>query len=115
MKKLTSSMIVLGILALVVSSAGAATTLNCDAKTRCDAYLKNCVEDSYTFTATVDPQRQVVVVGSNQVKADFSNAAEVSFIFTKYLVRLNRYEYSAILTTDGEVRYGQCKKVDPAW
>jgi hypothetical protein len=68
-----------------------------------------------TFTATVDPRRKIVVMGSTPIKADFSNPAEVSFVFTKYTVRINKFEYSATLTADDEVRYGWCKKVEPAW
>ena len=103
------------ILCIAASSAEASTTLKCDAYNRCDAYVKNCVRDPYAFIATIGPQRQVVVVGSTAIKADFSNPAEVSFVFTKYTIRLNRFEYSATLTTEGEVRYGQCKKMEPAW
>ena len=33
----------------------------------------------------------------------------------KYTVRVNRYEYSVVLSADDEVRYGWCKKVEPAW
>jgi hypothetical protein len=94
---------------------GYAATLQCDASRRCDAYLKNCVDDSYIFIATVDPIRQAVVMGNTSIKADFSNPAEVSFAFSRYLFRLNRFEYSAILSTDGEVRSGWCKKIDHAW
>jgi hypothetical protein len=105
-----------GLLALAASASWASTTLRCEAKNRCDAFIKNCVEDPFTFTATVDPKRRIVILGGNKLKADFSNPAEVSFSFTKYLVRLNRHEYSAtLLATDGEVRYGQCMKVEPAW
>ena len=93
----------------------ATTTLKCDADKRCDAYLKNCVQDSYAFTATVDPERQIVIMGSTSIKADFSNPVEVSFAFTKYTIRLNRFEYSATLTSEDEVRYGWCKKLAPAW
>ena len=115
MKPSTFIKIVAGMLMFVASAAGASVTLNCDARTRCDAYLKNCVEDPYNFSATVDPQHQVVYVGSIKVKADFSNPAEVFFSFTKYQIRLNRYEYSVTLTAEGEVRYGYCRKIEPAW
>jgi hypothetical protein len=56
-----------------------------------------------------------VTVGSSQIKADFSNPAEVSFPFTKYTVLINRYEYSAHFVSNEEVRIGWCTKVEPAW
>ena len=97
------------------ATAAADVTLKCEANTRCDAYVKNCVKDPYSFTVNVDPQNGWVTMGSRKIKADFSNPAEVVYIFTKYTFYINRYEYSTHLTTDNEVRYGWCSKVEPAW
>lgn len=99
----------------VSANAVADVTLKCEANTRCDAYLKNCTTDPYSFSVNVNPETKTVTMGTSQIKGDFSNPAEVVFIWTKYTFRVNRYEYSAILTTDNEVRHGWCKKVDPAW
>lgn len=103
------------LLAFASATAAADVTLKCEVNTRCDAYVKNCVNDPYSFSVNVDPENKSVTIGSGQIKADFSNPAEVVFVWTKYTFRMNRYEYSAILTAENEVRHGCCKKVAPAW
>lgn len=103
------------LLAFASATAAADVTLKCEVNTRCDAYVKNCVNDPYSFSVNVDPENKSVTIGSGQIKADFSNPAEVVFVWTKYTFRMNRYEYSAILTAENEVRHGWCKKVAPAW
>lgn len=99
----------------IAAPAYADVTLRCDAKTRCDGFLKNCVAEQFVFSVNIDPSTGTVTIGSNRFKADFSNPAQVTFPFTKYSVTINRYEYSAILASESEVRYGSCTKVDPAW
>jgi len=103
------------LLALACSAVNANPTLVCEANTRCDAYLKNCVSDPYSLSVVVNPKNNSVTLGNRQIEADFSVPDEVSFVVTKYTVRLNRNEYSAVLTADGEVRYGRCKRIEPAW
>lgn len=100
---------------MLAGPAFGAVTLKCDAAQRCDGYIKNCVADPYSLTVHVEPEKGVVTIGSRQIKADFSNPAEVSFPFTKYTVMINRYEYSAHFVSENEVRIGWCKKVEPAW
>jgi|SoimicMinimDraft_4_1059732.scaffolds.fasta_scaffold02747_4 hypothetical protein len=102
---------------LCISTAAVAdVTLKCEANALCDGYLKTCALDPYPpFSVTVSPESKTVTVGGRQLKADFSNPAEVSFSWLKYTVRMNRYEYSVILAAEDEVRYGWCKKVEPAW
>jgi hypothetical protein len=99
----------------VSAAAVADVTLQCDVGTHCDGYLQNCITDPYSFAVNVDPKNGTVTVGSSQIKADFSNPAEVVFTYQKYKYVLNRYEYSAILVTKDDVRHGWCKKIDPAW
>lgn len=100
---------------VVSTTAIADVTLKCEANTRCDGYLKNCTVDPYSFSVNIDPKNGRVTVGSKQIKADFSNAAEVSFAFTDYQVHINKFEYSVVLIRDNEVRHGWCAKVEPAW
>jgi len=98
-------------------SATAATdiTLKCEVNTRCDGHLKNCVTEPYSFSVNIAPAKRSVTMGSSQIKADFSNPAEVVFSFTTYTFRINKYEYSATLSSEKEVRYGWCAKTEPAW
>jgi hypothetical protein len=103
------------VLILVAGAAFGDVTLKCDAEQRCDGYLKNCVVDPYSLTVHIEPEKGLVTVGSRQIKADFSNPAEVAFPFTKYKVLINRYEHSAHFVSQEEVRIGWCKKVEPAW
>ena len=103
------------IMLCVYATALADVTLQCEVYTRCDGYLKNCVTDPYSFSVNIDPNNRRVTMGSSQLTADFSNPAEVAFVFTKYTFRINRYEYSAILTAENEVRHGWCAKMEPAW
>jgi hypothetical protein len=103
------------LLLCVSATAAADVTLKCEVNTRCDGYLKNCVTDPYSFSVNIDPDNHRVTMGSSQIKADFSNLTEVAFHFTKYTFHINKYEYSAILSAENEVRYGWCAKVEPAW
>lgn len=103
------------VLLLISSLAVAGVTLKCDSYKKCDGYLENCVADLYSLTVHIEPKNELVIVGSKRIKADFSNAAEVSFPFTKYIVHINRYEYSAVFVSEDEVRVGWCTKVKPAW
>ena len=111
MKYLLSGLLFLG----ASTAAQADVTLKCETNQRCDSYLNNCVNDPYSFSVNVDPKREVVTIGSKQIKADFSNPAEVTFVFTNFTYYINRYEYSAVLTTEKEVRHGFCSKIEPAW
>lgn len=97
------------------ATAVADVTLKCEANKRCDGYLMNCINEPYSFSVNIDSKRGVVTMGSRQIKADFSNSAEVVFAFTNYSFHINRYEYTAILTAENEVRHGLCTKIEPAW
>ena len=99
----------------VSATAFADVTLKCEVNTRCDGYLKNCVTDPYSFSVNIDPKNSMVTMGARQIKADFSNPAEVTFVFTKYTFSIDKYEYSVHLTAENEVRYGWCVKAEPAW
>lgn len=100
---------------LLSATAAADVTLKCEVNTRCDGYLKNCVTEPYSFSVNIAPAKHSVTMGSSQIKADFSNPSEVVFSFTKYTFRINKYEYSAILSSENEVRHGWCTKTEPAW
>lgn len=108
-------LLVAPLMALTSGVAIADVTLKCDVEKRCDGYLKNCVSDPYGLTVHIEPEKGLVTVGSRRIKADFSNPTEVSFPFTKYTVRINRYEYSAEFVSKEEVRIGWCTRVEPAW
>lgn len=109
------TLLIASLLALTAGVAVGDVTLKCDSDKRCDGYLKNCVADLYSLTVHINPEKGFVTVGGRQIKADFSNPAEVSFPFTKYTVYINRYEYSAHFVSKEEVRIGWCTKVEPAW
>lgn len=110
---------ILAIFFAVSCCASAATaadiTLKCAVDTRCDGYLKNCVTDAYALTVNIDPVKKRVIVGNSEIVADFSNKAEVVFTYLNFRVSINKYEYSAILSTPNEVRHGRCSKIPPAW
>jgi hypothetical protein len=110
-KRLLTALVLFAISAQAVADV----TLECDLSNRCDGFVKNCVNEPYSFTVTVIPESKTVVVGSKTIVADFSNQAIVSFTWTGYMVHVNRYEYSAMLFNKDEVRSGSCRKIDPAW
>lgn len=103
------------VLSLLSLPVFAGVTIHCEANKKCDVYLENCSNSKYTFSVFIEPQENSVTMGSTKIPADFSNASEVSFKHIGYNFYINKYEYSATLVNKTEVRYGWCKKVDPAW
>ncbi len=93
----------------------AEVTLRCQANTKCDAYLNNCINDPYKLTVNVDPKKNIVIVGTTNIKADFSNPSVVDFNWLEYTVSINKHEYSATLFNKTGVRYGSCVAITPAW
>lgn len=100
---------------LLPISVYADVTLRCQANTKCDAYLKNCTVEPYNLTVNIDPKKEIVTVGSTNIKADFSNPAVVDFNWLEYTVSINKNEYSATLFNKTGVRYGGCVAITPAW
>lgn len=104
----------LAITFLFVNDIQADTTLSCKAGKKCDAYFENCESSDFTFTVNIEPKNRTVSIG-NVIPADFSNPAEVRFNYLRYKVRINRYEYSAILFNEKETITTWCNKIEAAW
>ncbi|BBM67857.1 MULTISPECIES: hypothetical protein [Vibrio] len=98
-----------------VMPAIAGVNLQCDVSTKCNAYVKNCEKSPYQFSVFIEPDNKMVILGNTNIHADFTNQSEVTFQHIGYTFSINKYEYSATLTNQEEVRFGTCKKVEPAW
>lgn len=91
------------------------TTLKCTATQLCDAYVENCTVSPYGFVVAINPNESSVVMGGKQISANFTDEGEVLFRHLGYTININKYEFSAILYNEKEVRIGSCKKTVSAW
>jgi hypothetical protein len=89
--------------------------LKCDTARLCDAYLENCTDSPYGFVVAINPNESSVVMGGKQISANFTDEGEVLFSHLGYTVSINKYEFSATLYNEKEVRIGSCKKIVPEW
>ncbi|MDA8782225.1 hypothetical protein N9N16_03355 [Porticoccaceae bacterium] len=90
------------------------TTLKCTITQLCDAYVENCTVSPYGFVVAINPNESSVVMGGKQISANFTDE-EVLFRHLGYTININKYEFSAILYNEKEVRIGSCKKTVTAW
>ena len=91
------------------------TTLKCTATRLCDANVENCTVSPYDFVVAINPNESSVVMGGKQISANFTDEGEVHFRHLGYRIHINKYEFSATLFNEKEVRLGSCKKAVPAW
>ncbi|MFK4705609.1 hypothetical protein ABIC83_002448 [Roseateles asaccharophilus] len=92
-----------------------ATTLRCDVSKRCDGFVQNCTTDPLFLNVELNPAAETVTIDGVAKTAVFSKDGKATFHWNKFRVELDKFEWSAMLTSADEVRFGKCVAVRPAW
>lgn len=88
--------------------------LDCDVSRLCVGYLKNCTVSPCSFLVDINPDENNVVIEGKKIFANFSDEGKVRFSHLGYTVELDKYEFSAILYNEKQVRSGWYKKLTVA-
>lgn len=63
----------------------------------------------------LNPAAETVTIDGAEKSAVFSNDGKATFHWRKFRVVLDKFEWSAVLTSADEIRFGSCQAIKPAW